>query len=99
MLWNPQSHTVALHYTAQVNTHLQTFMSRKAPVPEESIQPHILKAAEASKDESVTTTHYPKDVRGSVLMCAAQLQPAACAHCSSLACALHKLQRPPACAH
>ena len=60
---------------AQVNTHLQTFMSRNAPQPEEVIQPHILEAAERSRDESVTTISYPKDLRGSVLMCAAQLQP------------------------
>ena len=65
---------------AQVNTHLQTFMSRNAPQPEEVIQPHILEAAERSRDESVTTISYPKDLRGSVLMCAAQLQlpPAHC---------------------
>ena len=60
---------------AQVNTHLQTFMSRNAPQPEEVIQPHILEAAERSRDESVTTISYPKDLRGSVLMCATQLQP------------------------
>ena len=69
---------------AQVNTHLQTFMSRNAPQPEEVIQPHILEAAERSRDESVTTISYPKDLRGSVLMCAAQLQPppCVCAHCT-----------------
>ena len=79
MQWNPQSypqlHCAAL---AQVNTHLQTFMSRKAPVAEEPIQEHILKAVEMSRDESKTTIKYPKDVRGSVLMCAAQLQPPFC---------------------
>ena len=67
---------------AQVNTHLQTFMSRNAPQPEEVIQPHILEAAERSRDESVTTISYPKDLRGSVLMCAAQLQRPPGAHCT-----------------
>ena len=76
---------------AQVNTHLQTFMSRNAPQPEEVIQPHILEAAERSRDESVTTISYPKDLRGSVLMCAAQLQhpPARTARRFSFACALN----------
>ena len=62
----------AVDAVAQVNTHLQTFMSRNAPQPEEVIQPHVLEAAERSRDESVTTISYPKDLRGSVLMCAAQ---------------------------
>ena len=84
-VWPPHSKATAVRCrriccltcspVAQVNTHLQTFMSRNAPQPEEVIQPHILEAAERSRDESVTTISYPKDLRGSVLMCAAQLQP------------------------
>ena len=93
-VWPPHSKSTAVRCrriccltcspVAQVNTHLQTFMSRNAPQPEEVIQPHILEAAERSRDESVTTISYPKDLRGSVLMCAAQLQPppCVCAHCT-----------------
>ncbi len=81
--------TVALHCTAQVNTHLQTFMSRKAPIAEEPIQEHILKAVEMSRDESKTTIKYPKDVRGAVLMCAAFLHtvPPLPVRCTNYACA------------
>eukprot|EP00964_Phaeocystis_antarctica_P094710 scaffold61357_cov75-Phaeocystis_antarctica.AAC.1 len=78
-------------------------MSRNAPLAEEPIQQHVLTAIEMSRDESKTTIKYPKDCRGAVLMCAAQTTAAsrvrAPAHCSSLACALHTLQPPCACAH
>ena len=78
------SPTVAPHCTAQVNTHLQTFMSRNAPLAEEPIQQHVLTAIEMSRDESKTTIKYPKDCRGAVLMCAKLQPPFACAHCTLL---------------
>ena len=62
-----QSHDRFMDNSA-VNTHLQTFMSRNAPLAEEPIQQHVLTAIEMSRDESKTTIKYPKDCRGAVLM-------------------------------
>merc|ERR1712194_730885 len=47
--------------SSAINPHLQTFMSRNAPVTDTPLQ-------FSTFDESKTTTHYAKDCRGTVLI-------------------------------